>query len=90
MKLAPPGRHTDARVSNTFVSHFPVTDSAAPADLCVGFPLPGIGVMIQDVAVTTFEICVTGGDSGWEDRNSFQEDALLHCKGLKLINLLSV
>lgn len=43
----------------TFISCFPVTDSAAPADLCVGFPLPGIAVMIQDVAVMTFQIHAT-------------------------------
>lgn len=43
-----------ARVSNTHIYlSLPITDSAALADLCVGFALLGIGVMNQDVAVTT-------------------------------------
>ncbi len=78
MKLAPPGRHTTpVSQTLTFISRFLITDSAALADLCVGFPLPGIGVMIQDVAAKTASQFVVQGVSSQETLN---EGPLLRSK----------
>lgn len=62
----------------TFISHFHITDSAALADLHVGFALPEMVAMIEVVAVATFKICATVTVV----EISSKEEPLLHCQGL--------
>lgn len=72
-------------VSQTFrfISRFLITDSAAPADLCVGFPFSGTEVMIQDMAVRTFkDLCHSHSVvEGISTQETVKEDPLLHSKG---------
>ena len=77
MKLAPPGWNTNVCVSNTQIYLSLLHNSAAPTYLYVGFPLPAIGVIIQDVKTLRSvpkSLCCRGIIC----QESLKEDPLLH------------